>query len=80
MGNDEINDRIKRIENGINSNDRSDTSPIVEGKLLNMDEFKKFDSELKDKTKFRQLVSMIVISIVLFWTLFSKLYMSIMSD
>ena len=75
MGNDKINDRIKRIENGINSNDRSDTSPIVEGKLLNMDEFKKFDSELKDKTKFRQLVS--VISIVLFWTLFS---MSIMSD
>ena len=75
MGNDEIMDRIKRIENGINSNDRSDTSPIVEGKLLNMDEFKKFDSELKDKTKFRQLVS--VISIVLFWTLFS---MSIMSD
>ena len=75
MENDEIMDRIKRIENGINSNDRSDTSPIVEGKLLNMDEFKKFDSELKDKTKFRQLVS--VISIVLFWTLFS---MSIMSD
>ena len=34
MGNDEINDRIKRIENGINSNDRSDTSPIVEGKLI----------------------------------------------
>ena len=75
MENDEIMDRIKRIENGINSNDRSDTSPIVEGKLLNMDEFKKFDSELKDKTKFRQLVS--VISIALFWTLFS---MSIMSD
>ena len=67
MENDEIMDRIKRIENGINSNDRSDTSPIVEGKLLNMDEFKKFDSELKDKTKFRQLV---VLFLLYFFGLF----------